>query len=158
MESHSVLRCRYFLRLWKLFLWAAGYTEKYCISREGQDIIEKLIDRLLALIYVYCDHYVYTKANTPSIKSYGSMLLNLVNMFSPSVINSSNFKDLTHLNFLFMIHILVHQQIVESPATNCNFGKRVVTGYQPCNSSAEDYNELYRIVIPYQFHNAGSTL
>ena len=52
---------------------------------------------------------------------------------------------------------ILHQQIVESPATNYNFSKRVVTGYQPCNSSAEDYNELHRIVLPYQFHNAGST-
>ena len=50
-----------------------------------------------------------------------------------------------------------HQQIVESPATNHNFGKRVVTGHQPCNSSAEDYNELCRIVLLYQFHNTGST-
>ena len=52
-----VLRCRYFLRLWKRFLQAAGYNEaKYYISKEADDILNKLIDGLLALVYVYRDN------------------------------------------------------------------------------------------------------
>ena len=52
-----LLRCRYFLRLWKQFLGAAGYTQsRYYISREADDILDTLVDSLLALIYVYHDH------------------------------------------------------------------------------------------------------
>ena len=52
-----VLWYHYFLQLWKRFLHSAGYTTIYCISREAQDIAKKLIDGLLALIYVHRDHY-----------------------------------------------------------------------------------------------------
>jgi hypothetical protein len=50
------LRCKYFLRLWKRFLQSADYPKaKYYISREADDILNKLIDGLLALIYIYRD-------------------------------------------------------------------------------------------------------
>ena len=52
-----VLQCQYFLQLWKRFLQAAGYPQaRYYISREANDILKKLIDGLLALIYVYRDN------------------------------------------------------------------------------------------------------
>lgn len=51
-----VLRCRYFLRLWRRFLQAGKYPEgKYYISREANDMLGRLVDGLLGLVYVYHD-------------------------------------------------------------------------------------------------------
>ena len=108
------LRCRYFLRLWKRFLRAAGYAEKYCISREGQDIIEKLAYGLLALIYVYRDRHegeypllLWLHATEPCEHIFAEC--------------RKLIKDFTHLNFLFMtvrIHILVHAATIFSRGTD----------------------------------------
>ena len=109
-----VLRCRYFLRLWKRFLRAAGYTEKYCISREAQDIIEKLIDGLLALIYVYRDHH---KGDYPLL-----LWLHATELCEHIFAECRKLiKDFTHLNFLFMtvrIHVLVHAAAIFSRGTD----------------------------------------
>ena len=52
-----VLRCRYFLRLWKRFLSVAGYPQsRYHISREANNILNTIIDGLIGLIYIYQDH------------------------------------------------------------------------------------------------------
>ena len=52
-----VLWCQYFLRLWKRFLQAVGYSKaKHYISKEADDILDKLIDGFLALVYVYRDN------------------------------------------------------------------------------------------------------
>ena len=99
-----VLRCRYFLWLWKQFLHAAGYAKKYYISPDAQDIVERLIDGLLALIYVYCDHY---KAVYPLLSWLHATEL-CEHIFAEC---RKLIKDFTHLNFLFMtvqIHVLVH--------------------------------------------------
>ena len=104
------LRCRYFLRLWKRFLRAAGYAEKYCISRESQDIIEKLIDGLLALVYVYRDHL---HGEYPLLLWLHSTEL-CEHIFAEC---RKLIKDFTHLNLLFMtvrLHVLVRAAAVFS--------------------------------------------
>ena len=109
-----VLRCCYFLRLWKRFLQAAGYTEKYCISREAQDIIEKLIDGLLALIYVYRDHL---QGEYPLL-----LWLHATEICEHIFAECWKLiKDFTHLNFLFMtvhLHVLVHAAAIFSQGTD----------------------------------------
>lgn len=113
-RAKMVLRCRYFLRLWKRFLRAAGYTEKYCISREAQDIIEKLIDGLLALMYVYRDHH---KGEYPLLPWLHATEL-CEHIFAEC---RKLIKDFTHLNFLFMtvrLHVLVHAAAVFSRGTD----------------------------------------
>lgn len=99
-----VLRCRYFLRLWKRFLQAAGYTTaNYYISREADDILDKLIDGLLALIYVYRDQLQSEHPLLPWMHS-TEMVEHVLAECRKLV------KDFTHLNFIFMIvrlHVLV---------------------------------------------------
>ena len=93
-----VLRCRYFVRLWKRFLNAAGYTEsRHYISREADDILNTLIDGLIGLIYVYRDHL-------------GNLRYPLLPWLHSTEICEHVFaecrklvKDFTHLNFLYMI-------------------------------------------------------
>jgi hypothetical protein len=99
-----VLRCRYFLRLWKRFLQAAGYGEaKYYISREADDILDKLINGLLALIYVYRDKL---GGEYPLLLwMHGTEMVEHILAECRKLV-----KDFTHLNFIFMmirIHVLV---------------------------------------------------
>ena len=93
-----LLRCRYFLRLWKRFLGAAGYTQsRYYISREADDIVDTLVDGLLALIYVYRDH---------SIDQHYPLLpwLHSTEMCEHTFAECRKLvKDFTFLNFLYMI-------------------------------------------------------
>lgn len=99
--SHServrmVLRCRYFLRLWRRFLKAGKYPKtKYYISREANDILEKLIDGLLALIYVYRDKF---EGRYPLLLWLHSTEI-CEHVFAEC---RKLIKDFTHLNFLFM--------------------------------------------------------
>ena len=52
-----VLRMRFFKSIWKSFLQASGYPEnRYFISADADDIIDILIDGLLALIFIHRDH------------------------------------------------------------------------------------------------------
>ena len=99
-----VLRCRYFLRLWKRFLQAVDYTEtKYYISREADDILSKLIDGLLALIYVYRSRFSGEYPLLPWMHSTETV----EHVFAEC---RKLVKDFTHLNFIFMtvrLHILV---------------------------------------------------
>lgn len=99
-----VLRCRYFLRLWKRFLQAAGYIgAKYCISRESDDILDKLIDGLLALVYVYRDNLGGEYPFLPWM--HGTEIVEHVIAECRKLV-----KDFTHLNFIFMtvrLHVLV---------------------------------------------------
>ena len=93
-----VLRCRYFLRLWKRFFNAAGYTEsRHYISREADDILDTLIDGLIGLIYIYRDHLAGQRYpllpwlhSTEICEHVFAECWKLV-------------KDFTHLNFLYMI-------------------------------------------------------
>ena len=99
-----VLRCRYFLRLWKRFLQAAGYGEaKYYISREADDILDKLINGLLAFIYVYRDKL---GGEYPLLLwMHGTEMVEHILAECRKLV-----KDFTHLNFIFMmirIHVLV---------------------------------------------------
>jgi len=99
-----ILRCRYFLRLWKRFLEAAGYSRpKYYISKEADDILEKLIDGLLALIYVYRDNLGAEYPLLPWM--HGTEMVEHVFAECRKLV-----KDFTHLNFIFMtvrLHVLV---------------------------------------------------
>lgn len=53
-----VLRGRYFVDYWRLYLTHTGYKEaQYLISRESIDIIKYLIDGLIGLVVVYRDHH-----------------------------------------------------------------------------------------------------
>jgi len=48
---------RFFKSIWKSFLQSAGYSNThYFISSPANDIIDILVDGLLGLIYIYCDH------------------------------------------------------------------------------------------------------
>lgn len=100
-----VLRCKYFLRLWKRFLRAAGYTEvKYYISREADDILDKLTDALLALVYVYRDKLGGEYPLLPWM--HGTEIVEHIFAECHKLI-----KDFTHRNFIFMtvrLHILIH--------------------------------------------------
>ena len=100
-----VLRCRYFLRLWKRFLKAGEYTEsKHYISREADDILDTLIDGLIGLVYVYRDHL-------------GGERYPLLLWLHSTEICEHVFaecrklvKDFSHLNFLYMtaqLHVLI---------------------------------------------------
>ena len=99
-----VLRCRYFLRLWKRFLQAAGYSEtKYYISKEADDILNKLIDGFLALVYVYRDHLGGEYPLLPWM--HGTEMVEHTLAECRKLI-----KDFTHLNFIFMtirLHVLI---------------------------------------------------
>lgn len=110
-----VLRCRYFLRLWKRFLQAAGYNEaKYYISREADDILDKLIDGLLALIYVYRDNLRGEHPLLPWM--HGTEICEHVLAQCRLLV-----KDFTHLNFIFMtvrLHVLVRLSSELGQGTN----------------------------------------
>ena len=99
-----VLRCRYFLRLWKRFLQAAGYGEtKYYISKEADDILDKLIDGFLALIYVYRENLGGEYPLLPWM--HGTEMVEHTLAECRKLV-----KDFTHLNFIFMtvrLHVLI---------------------------------------------------
>jgi hypothetical protein len=97
-QIQMLLRCRYFLRLWKRFLGAAGYTEqRHYISREADDIIDTLVDGLLGLIYVYRDHFVDQRY--PLIPwLHSSEMCEHVFAECRKLV-----KDFTYLNFLHMV-------------------------------------------------------
>jgi hypothetical protein len=93
-----VLRWRYFLRLWKHFFNAAGYTEsRYYISREADDILDTLIDGLIGLVYIYQDHL--TGQRYPLLPWLHSTEI-CEHVFAEC---RKLVKDFTHLNFLYMI-------------------------------------------------------
>jgi hypothetical protein len=93
-----VLRCRYFLRLWKRFFNAAGYTEsRYYISREADDILDTLIDGLIGLVYIYRDHLAGQRY--PLLPWLHSTEI-CEHIFAEC---RKLVKDFTHLNFLYMI-------------------------------------------------------
>ena len=118
--SHServrmALRCRYFLRLWRRFLKARKYPEtKYYISREAKDILEKLIDDLLALIYMYRDKF---EGRYPLLLWLHSTEI-CKHVFAEC---RKLIKDFTHLNFLFMtlrLYTLLHALLALSCGTD----------------------------------------
>jgi hypothetical protein len=111
-----VLRCRYFLRLWKRFLGAAHYAEsRYYISREADDILNTLVDGLIGLVYIYRDHL-------------GERRYPLLPWLHSTEICEHVFaecrklvKDFTHLNFLYMIprlHVLIRTASLFSKGTD----------------------------------------
>jgi len=111
-----VLRCRYFLRLWKRFLTAAGYSEsRQYISREADDILDTLIDGLIGLVFVYRDHL-------------GGQRYPLLPWLHSTEVCEHIFaecrklvKDFTHLNFLYMVprlHILIRAASLFSRGTD----------------------------------------
>ena len=92
-----VLRCQYFLRLWKRFLNVAGYVEsRHYISQEADDILNTLINGLLRLIYIYWDHLA--RQRYPLLPWLHSMEI-CEHVF---VECWKLVKDFTHLNFLYM--------------------------------------------------------
>ena len=109
------LRCRYFLRLWKRFLQARKYPKsKYYISREADDILEKLVDGLLGLIYVYRDEFEGRHPLLPWLHS--TEICEHVFAECRKLI-----KDFTHLNFLFMtvrLHTLLRASLALSRGTD----------------------------------------
>ncbi|TFY61180.1 hypothetical protein EVJ58_g4673 [Rhodofomes roseus] len=94
-----VLRARYFLDIWRVFLKRGGYAQtRYFISREAADIMSILIDGLIALIFVYRDH-LGSKSAIP-----------LLPWLHSSETCEHTFaecrklvKDFTHLDFIFMV-------------------------------------------------------
>ena len=52
-----VLRMRFFKSIWKTFLRASSYQEnRYFILADADDIVDILVDGLLALIFIHRDH------------------------------------------------------------------------------------------------------
>ncbi|KAG9126762.1 hypothetical protein FRC07_002060, partial [Ceratobasidium sp. 392] len=57
-RARMVMRARYFFGHWKTFLNESGYPlSRYFISREASNILSRVIDGLMLLIYVYRDHF-----------------------------------------------------------------------------------------------------
>ena len=134
-QIKMVLRCRYFLRLWRHFLGAAGYTEsRYYISREADDILNTMINGLIGLVYIYRDHlgdHRYPLLpwlhSTETCKHVFAECRKLV-------------KDFTHLNFLHMIprlHILIQAASLFSKGTD---PKAQAMGYSHSYLDPEDAN------------------
>lgn len=102
--SHServkmVLRAKFFLELWRLFLRKAGYQEsRYCISREAIDICGYLVDGFIALLIVHRDHMgdEHTYPFLPWLHS--TEVCEHVFGECRKLI-----KDFTHLDFLYMM-------------------------------------------------------
>jgi hypothetical protein len=110
-----VFRCQYFLRLWRRTLQAGKYPEaKYYISREANDILEKLINGLLGLIYVYRDNFEGRHPLLPWLHS--TEICEHVFAECRKLI-----KDFTHLNFIFMtvrLHTLLRASLALSRGTD----------------------------------------
>ena len=110
-----VFRCRYFIRLWRRFLKAGNYSEtKYYISREANDILEKLVDGLLGLIYVYRDQFQGRHPLIPWLHS--TEICEHVFAECRKLI-----KDFTHLNFLFMnirLHTILRASLALAQGTD----------------------------------------
>jgi hypothetical protein len=111
-----VLRCRYFLRLWKRFLNIAGYPQsRYYISREADDILNILIDGLIGLVYIYRDHL--SEQRYPLLPWLHSTEV-CEHVFAEC---RKLVKDFTYLNFLYMVprlHILVRAASLFSKGTD----------------------------------------
>ena len=111
-----VLRCRYFIRLWKRFLSAASYPEsRYYISRDADDILNTLIDGLIGLIYVYRDH--------PGDQRYPLLFWLHSTEICEHVFAECRklVKDFTHLDFLYMVprlHTLIRAASLFSKGTD----------------------------------------
>jgi hypothetical protein len=128
-----VLRCRYFLRLWKRFLNAAGYAEsRHYISREADDILDTLIDGLIGLVYVYRDHLA------------GERYPLLLWLHSTEICEHvfaecrKLVKDFSHLNFLYMtsrLHVLIRAASLFSKGTD---PKAQAMGYSHSHLDPED--------------------
>ena len=111
-----VLRCRYFLRLWKRFLNVAGYAEsRHYISREADGILNTLIDGLIGLIYVYRDHLAGQRY--PLLPWLHSTEI-CEHVFAEC---RKLVKDFTHLNFLYMhprLQVLIRAASLFSKGTD----------------------------------------
>ena len=111
-----VLRCRYFLRLWKRFLNAAGYTEsRQYISREADDILDTLINGLIGLMCIYRDHL--SGQRYPLLPWLHSTEI-CEHVFAEC---RKLVKDFTHLDFLYMIprlHVLIRAASLFSKGTD----------------------------------------
>lgn len=129
------LRCRYFLRLWRRFLGAAGYTEsRYYISREADDILNTMINGLIGLIYIYRDHL--SNHHYPLLPWLHSTET-CEHVFAEC---RKLVKDFTHLNFLHMIprlHIMIRAASLFSKGTD---PKAQAMGYSHSYLDPEDAN------------------
>ena len=128
-----VLRCRYFLRLWKRFLNAAGYTEsRHYISREADDILNTLINGLIGLVYIYRDHL--RGERYPLLPWLHSTEI-CEHVFAEC---RKLVKDFTHLNFLYMfprLHVLIRAASLFSKGTD---PKAQAMGYSHSHLDPED--------------------
>ena len=110
-----VLRCRYFIRLWKRFLSAANYVEsRYYISRDADNILDTLIDGLIGLIYVYRDHLEELYPLLPWLHS--TEICEHIFAECRKLV-----KDFTHLDFLYMVprlHTLIRAASLFSKGTD----------------------------------------
>ncbi|KAL1684578.1 hypothetical protein GGG16DRAFT_68050 [Schizophyllum commune] len=123
-----VLRARYFLDHWHLFLQVAGYksttNSPYFLSREAADIARMIIEGYLALIYIHRDFM-------PSDRLYPFLPWLHSSEACEHVFGSARqlIKDFTMLDFYYMIpklRIKIRQAILRGL---CGSSKATASGY-----------------------------
>jgi hypothetical protein len=118
-----VLRARYFLNSWEIYLQACGYQkDRYFISREADDILRILIDGLIALVIIHRDYLPISVALLPWLHS--SEACEHVFGEARRVV-----KDFTFLDFVYMIpklRIKLHEAVLRGKSSD---GKARAAGY-----------------------------
>ncbi|KAF5341928.1 hypothetical protein D9611_001095 [Ephemerocybe angulata] len=120
---HLALRARYFLDSWETFLNVSGYPKsRYHVSREALDILDILVNGIIALVVIHRDH---VDGSFP--------LLPWLNSTEPCehVFGSARqvVKDFTFLDFIYMIpklRVKLRQAVLHSQASD---GKARAAGY-----------------------------
>lgn len=118
-----VLRARYFLNSWEIYLQACGYRkDQYFISRDANDILRILIDGLISLVIIHRDHLPTSVALLPWLHS--SEACEHVFGEARRVV-----KDFTFLDFVYMIpklRIKLHEAVLRGKSSD---GKARAAGY-----------------------------
>ena len=118
-----VLRARYFLNSWEIYLQACGYRkDHYFISHDANDILHILIDGLIALVIIHRDYLPMSVALLPWLHS--SEACEHVFGEARCVV-----KDFTFLDFVYMIpklRIKLHEAVLRGKSSD---GKARAAGY-----------------------------
>ncbi|KAF5320335.1 hypothetical protein D9611_011267 [Ephemerocybe angulata] len=120
---HLALRARYFLDSWETFLNVSGYPKsRYHVSREALDILDILVNGIIALVIIHRDHVdgpfpllPWLNSTEPCEHVFGS---------ARQVV-----KDFTFLDFIYMIpklRVKLRQAALHSRASD---GKARAAGY-----------------------------
>lgn len=110
-----VLRARYFLDAWDIFLAHSGYTKAhYCLSREAIDIAHIIIDGYISLVLVHRDHLPIKLPLIPWLHSSEAC----EHIFGEA---RQIVKDFTYLDFIYMVpklRVKLRQTILRALASD----------------------------------------